>query len=77
MAEIARAEFPGLADPTTEVTRRYGLFDLLDDGVSAPATLIIDSQRRVVAAHVGEDIGDRVPPEAIIQALLDIRGAET
>ena len=74
MAEHAQAEFPVLADPTMDTTSRYGLFNLLGDGVSAPATLIIDRDRRVVAANIGENIGDRVPPEAILRVLRELRG---
>jgi peroxiredoxin len=74
MAEHAQAEFLVLADPTTDTTSRYGLFDLLGDSVSAPATLIIDRDRRVVAASIGENIGDRVSPETILRVLRELRG---
>ena len=69
----AGAEFPVLADPTTEVVRRYGIFDLLDDGVSAPATFIVQGGGVFVAGHVGQDIADRVPAEAIVEALRTLK----
>ncbi len=77
MMAHAQAEFPVLADPTTDVAQRYGLFNLLGDGVSAPATLIIDRERRVVAADIGEDVGARVPPEEILRVLRELRGSDT
>ena len=77
MAEHAAAQFPVLADPDADVARRYGVFDLLGDGVATPTTLIIAKDRRVVGVHVGTDIADRVPAAAIIRALADLGGQET
>ena len=76
MRALAGAEFAVLSDADAEVTRRYGVFDLLGDGVAAPATFILDSDLRIVASAIGTNIGERVPPEAIITVLRDLRGGE-
>ncbi len=70
MQELTGARFPVLADPDHAVTSAYGLFDLLGDGVSAPATYVLTP--RGITRHVGEDIGDRVPAAAIIDFLRQI-----
>ena len=41
MALLAEAGFPVLTDPAGAAARSYGVFDLLGDGVAAPATFII------------------------------------
>lgn len=62
------ATFPILADHDHAVTAAYGLFDLLGDGVSAPATIILTASE-IVGLSVGETMADRVPASAIIQRL--------
>ncbi|MCE2469961.1 MAG: redoxin domain-containing protein [Dehalococcoidia bacterium] len=73
MREHASAEFPVLSDADASVTRRYGVFDLLDDGVAAPATFVLDDSLRIVAGAVGNAIGDRVPAQVIINTLRELR----
>ena len=73
MADHAEASFPILYDEDFAVTTAYGLYDLLGDGVSAPATLLLDSDGSLLGSHVGRDIGDRVPASVILDAL---RGTE-
>ena len=74
MREHASAEFPVLSDADASVTQRYGIFDLLGDGVAAPATFILDGGLRIVAGAVGSAIGDRVSAQAIINTLRELRG---
>ena len=69
MAGHAGATFPVLADEDRVVTKTYGLFDLLSDGVGAPATLILDRDGNLAASHVGTSIDDRVPAATIIEFL--------
>ena len=75
MAEHAGASFPVLSDEDRVVSSAYGLFDLLSDGVSAPATLIVDHDGRLAASNVGTTISDRVPAETIVDFLRDLSGA--
>ena len=75
MAEHAGASFPVLSDADLVVSTAYGLFDLLADGVSAPATLIVDHDGSLTASHVGTTVSDRVPAETIIDFLRDMSGA--
>jgi len=67
MAAHAGAQFPVLADPEGKVTRQYGVYDLLDDGVAAPATFIIGKDGVIEGQHIGKDIADRLTPEQIFQ----------
>ena len=75
MAEHAGASFPVLSDADLVVSTAYGLFDLLADGVSAPATLIIDHDGNLAARHVGTTVSDRVPAETIVDFLRELSGA--
>ena len=75
MAGQAGATFPVLADEDRVVTKTYGLFDLLSDGVAAPATLILDRDGNLAASYVGASISDRVPATAIIAFLEGKSGA--
>ena len=59
MSALVRAEYPLLADPTRETSKSYGVFDLLGDGVAAPAVFIINPDRSIRWSHVGGDIEDR------------------
>ena len=74
MTEHAGASFPVLSDAAHVVSTAYGLFDLLADGVSAPATLIIDHDGNLAASHVGTSITDRVPAETIVAFLKELSG---
>jgi peroxiredoxin len=73
MADHAKASFPILYDKNAAVVTAYGLYDLLGDGVSAPATLVLNRDGSILGSHVGRDIADRVPASVILDAL---RGTE-
>ena len=74
MADYAQAAFPILADEGAAVTKNYGIYNLLDDGVAAPATFIIRSDGTVYAHRIGQNIADRVSSQSIIETLRDLRG---
>ena len=69
MAAHAGAEFPVLADPDGTVVRQYGVYDLLGDGVAAPATFIVSKGGGIEERYVGEDIADRLSVEQTLQML--------
>ncbi len=66
MAEVAGAKFPVLADEDASVSKGYRIFDLLNDGVAAPATFVIDSDGGIVSYHVAANIGERPSPDQIL-----------
>lgn len=72
MALLAEAGFPVLTDPAGTAARSYGVFDLLGDGVAAPATFIIAGDGGIVWSEIGEDIADRVAPSEILARLDDL-----
>ena len=76
MAQYARVDYPILADPDHAVAESYGVFDLLNDGVSAPAVLLIGEHRVVHWRHVAEGIGDRPSINTILDAILEVEGPE-
>lgn len=68
------AEFPILADPGAQVAKAYGVFDLLRDGLSAPAAFIIDNDRNIVWSYVGSRVNDRARPPTLLTALAELEG---
>ena len=59
MADLVGAEYPVLADATRYVAETYGVYDLLNDKVAAPATFIIRPDGGIAWKHIAEDITDR------------------
>ena len=72
MADLVGAEFPILADPEGRVVREYGIYDLLGDGVAAPATLILGREGTIQWRSVGTNIGDRPSAEEILRRLQEL-----
>ena len=72
MALLTEAGFPILTDPTGAAARSYGVFDLLGDGVAAPATFIIAGDGGIVWHQIGDDIADRATPSEILARLDDL-----
>ena len=70
MADLVGAEYPALADATQYVTKSYGVYNLLNDKVAAPATFIIRSDGDIAWRHIAEDITDR-PASSDILAQID------
>ena len=75
MQQRTGARYPVLADPDEAVARAYGVFDLLGDGVAAPTTIILTSER-IVAMQVGQAIGDRPSTASILHTLRQLKAGE-
>jgi peroxiredoxin len=58
--------YPVLADPDHRVSEDYGVYNLLGDGVSAPAVFIIDGAGQIVWHYVGGSAQDRVSAATIL-----------
>lgn len=76
MADLAGATFAVLSDAGKRVATSYAVYDRLGDGVAAPSTFIVARDGELVAGHVGNDIADRVPPDAIIATLRELKAAK-
>lgn len=59
MVERYGVEFPVLFDSSADVARAWGIYDLLDDGVAAPAAYVFDASGELFAYSIGENIADR------------------
>ncbi len=68
---VSRAGIPFLVlyDPEAEVVRDYGVYDLLGDGLAAPATFVVDGTGFVRWSHVGSRISDRAAAGTILEQL--------
>jgi peroxiredoxin len=76
MKDAYGLEFPVLYDTDTSVATEYGLYDLLGDGVSAPATFIIRTDGTIESALIGTTIGERPTPDSILEVLASLAGMD-
>ena len=60
-------KYPVLYDTNTVVARSWNVFDLLADGVSAPATFVFAPAGHLVAGHIGRHAGDRPDADDILK----------
>ena len=60
---------PVLYDPEAEVIGRYGVYDLLGDGMATPATFIIDKEGVIRWKHVGSRVSDRPTAQQVLELL--------
>ena len=76
MKDAHGLEFPVLYDTDTSVATEYGLYDLLGDGVSAPATFIIRTDGTIESALIGTSISERPTPDSILEVLATLAGMD-
>lgn len=76
MKDAYGLEFPVLYDTDTSVATEYGVYDLLGDGVSAPATFIIRTDGTIESALIGTSISERPTPDSILDVLASLAGID-
>ncbi len=59
MRENYGLQYPVLFDTSADVARAWGIYNLLDDGVAAPAAYVFDESGELFAYRIGESIADR------------------
>ncbi len=75
MAQRVNIPFPVLYNPDKDVVRDYGVFNLLGDGLAAPATFIIDLNGAITFKHVGSSSGDRASSSQVLEQLRQLGGS--
>ena len=61
--------FPVLYDTSTQVPRTYGVYNLLGDGLAAPATFIVNTDGVITWKYVANEKGDRPSVSRILGQL--------
>jgi peroxiredoxin len=69
LCERAQVPYPVLSDADHGVSQAYGVYDLLGDGLAAPAVFVIDRDGRVVWSQVGQRFQEPVPAATILERL--------
>ena len=69
-------EYPVLYDTDTSVTREWGVYNLLGDGVATPATFIIQTDGTIESGLVGQTISDRPTTESVLDTLAELAGVD-
>ena len=62
-------QFPILQDLEGRVSIKYGVFDLLNDGVAAPSTFLLDKDGAIRWQYIGKSKSDRPSNSQIIRQL--------
>ena len=66
MVELTGAEFAILSDKDAEVSKGYGVYNLLRDGVATPSAVIVSPGGDIEWKYVGRSISDRPTPDEIL-----------
>ncbi len=75
MTANSGATFPVLYTNRSEnIPEEYGVYDLHDDGVAAPAVFIIDKRGNIAYINVGDTIADRPDVATLLSELDKIEG---
>ena len=61
--------FPVLHDTDGSVSRAWGTYDVLGDGLAAPSTFLIDGTGALAAWKIGQNILDRPSAGEILAAV--------
>ena len=69
MTALTGARYQLLYDSEGVVVRRYGVYNLLGDGVSAPSVFIIGKNRSLEWSYVGKNAGDRPTIDDILSKI--------
>jgi peroxiredoxin len=69
MVQVTGARFPILADPDHAVADAYQVYDLLGDGVAAPAIFIINPSGDIIWSYIGRNSNDRPSSQIILDQL--------
>ncbi len=69
LAKTLGVTYKLLSDPNGKVAKEYGVYNLLGDGVAAPAVFIVGPSRVIEWSYVGRNIGDRPSSYDIIARL--------
>ena len=69
MCQSAGIEYPVLSDADHQVSEAYGVYNLLDDGLAAPAVFVIDTDGRVVWSQIGQLTRVPVPAATLLEHL--------
>ena len=59
-------DYPLLSDPTGKVIKRYGVYNLLGDGVATPSVFVISDDKSVAWKYVGKTVSDRPTDTTIL-----------
>ena len=66
MMELTGAEFAILSDKDAEVSKGYGVYNLLRDGVATPSAVIVSPGGDIEWQYVGRSISDRPAADEIL-----------
>ena len=69
MSTLLDTTYPVLSDPDAKVVREFGLYNLLGDGISAPAVFIITPDASIQWQYIGQNAVDRPSLNRILTEL--------
>ena len=69
MVDLGQIEYPVLSNPSGSVVDEYNVYNLLGDGISAPATFVVGQNREILWRYIGKSSGDRPGIDELISEL--------
>ena len=69
VVNLLNLPYPVLADPDHQVSEDYGVYNVLGDGLAAPAVFVIDTDGEILWSHVGSGPSDRPSANTILKNL--------
>ena len=76
MVQEWQVTFPVLYDTSTEVTKSYQVYNLLDDDLATPSMFIIDTEGVIRWKYIGNSAGDRPELSTIKDQLAKLQSVE-
>ena len=69
MKDLTGAKYRLLSDPDANVVKKYGVYNLLGDGLATPSVFVINDSKTIDWNYVGRSIGDRPDTDDIVKRL--------
>ena len=72
MIDEVSASFEIISDSTYTISQQWEVFNILGDGVAAPAAFIIGNNNSILWAHRGSSPSDRPPTDFLLAKTLEL-----
>ena len=72
MRDDVNANFSMVSDNTYTISQKWKVFNVLGDGVSAPAAFIVGKNKEILWSHIGSTPNDRPPTDYLLAKTLEL-----
>ncbi len=72
MRADVNANFSMISDNTYTISQEWKVFNVLGDGVAAPAAFIVGKNKEILWSHIGSTPSDRPPTDYLLAKTLEL-----